>query len=77
MPKLRATEEQKELRRFNGFVLTGLKTRNLRQADLADYLQLPRPAIGNRLNEKCRWTLNEMFKVCEFFGEQYTVGEKK
>lgn len=77
MPKLRATPEQRELRKFNGFVLVNLKCRKLRQEDLADYLELPRESITCRLNEKVRWTLTDMFKVCEFFGETYTIGGEK
>lgn len=77
MPRLRATEEEKELRRFNGFVLANLKCRKLRQQDLADYLGIARESVTYRLNENCRWNLQEMFKVCEFFGETYTIGEKR
>lgn len=74
MPRLRATPEQKEIRRFNGWVLANMKVHNVRQKDIADALDLPEGSVSYRLNEKAEWRLTEMIKVCELFGESYEVG---
>lgn len=77
MPRLRATPEQKEVRRFNGWVLANMKVQGLRQQDIADALDIPRSTVSDRLHEKTEWSLREMYKVCELFGETYKVGLEK
>ena len=77
MPKLRATPEQKEVRRFNGFVMANMKAQGLRQQDIADALDIPQSTVSNRLLEKTEWSLKDMYKVCELFGESYKVGCEK
>lgn len=74
MPKLRASTEEREMRRFNRFVTGWMREKKLRQEDLADCLELPRQSVGYRLSGETRWTLPEMAKVCELIGEQYTIG---
>lgn len=77
MPKLRMTAEQKAVKKFNGFVLANMKALKLRQKDIADCLDLPQPAVSVRLSGQREWSLNEMYKVCELFGEPYQVGCKE
>lgn len=77
MPRLRETTEEKEMRRFNRFINGYLKEKRLRQEDLADYLELPRPSVGNRLCGKTKWTLADMAKACEFIGVPYTIGGER
>lgn len=77
MPKLRATPEQREINRFNGWVNANLSARKLKKKDLAEPLGVSRGAITQRFNGETKWTLPDIFKVCEFFGEEYTVGEVK
>lgn len=77
MPKLRATPEQKEIRRFNGWIMANLSARKLKKKDLAELLEISRCAVTQRFKEETRWTLTEIFKICEYFGESYTVGETK
>ena len=77
MPKLRATPEQREITRFNGWVNANLSARKLKKKDLAELLDISRGAITQRFNKETRWTLPEIFKICEYFGESYTVGEMK
>lgn len=77
MPKLRETLEQKERRRFNGWVYANMKMQDLAQKDLADCLDLPQPSISTRLHGKREWSLTEMTKLCELFNEQYVVGVMK
>jgi hypothetical protein len=74
MPKLRPTREQLEIRNFNGFVLSRMKILKLKQSDIAECLELPRPSVTMRLAGQSRWTLPEMIKVCELLGETYTIG---
>lgn len=77
MPKLRATPEQKAMKRFNGFVLANMKSLKIRQQDIADCIGLQQPDISMRLTCKREWSLTEMYKVCELFGEPYQVGCKE
>lgn len=77
MPKLRATTEEKEMRRFNRFISGWMKDTKTRQVDLAKHLDLERQSVGSRLNGETRWTLQEMAKACEFFGVTYTIGGEK
>ena len=73
MPKLRATPEEIALRKFNGFVLEGLKRKKLRQADLAKILGIPRESVTNWLNGHTDWKLREVIAICIFFEEDYTI----
>ena len=77
MPKLRATPEQREIRRFNGWIMANLSARKLKKKDIADLLEVSRGAVTQRFNGETRWTLPEIFKICDFFGESYTVGAEK
>lgn len=75
MPKLRPTPEQLAIRRFNGFVQDGMKRHRMTQTALGKEIGLSKTGISQRLNCERRWTLAEMFRVCEVFGEDYGILE--
>lgn len=77
MARLRRTTEQKENRRFIHFVEDCLKDHHKRQEDVADYMNISKQAFNRRMNEHTPWTLTDMYKVCEFFGETYILGAKR
>ena len=77
MPRLRLTKEEKEIRAFSNWVRGELVYRGLRQQDLADALEISKAAVCQKLKTKMSWSLSDIAKVCEFFGEEYTVGGVK
>lgn len=75
MPKLRATPEQLAIRRFNGFVRDGMKRNKLSQDRLGKAIGIDQGTVSRNLAEKSEWTLNEMFRICDLFGEDYGILE--
>jgi predicted transcriptional regulator len=75
MPRLRLSNEEKEIRAFSNWVRGELVYRNLRQQDLADALEISKAAVCQKLKTKMAWSLSDVAKVCEFFGEPYKIGE--
>lgn len=75
MPKLRPTPEQLAIRRFNGFVQDGMTRHGMTQTQLGSEIGVDQGGISLRLKGKTKWTLPEMFRVCEVFGEDYGILE--
>ena len=75
MPKLRATPEERAIRRFNGFVQDGMTRHGITQSQLGNEIGLDQTGISKRLKGKSRWTLQEMFRICELFEEDYGILE--
>ena len=75
MPKLRPTPEQLAIRRFNGFVQDGMTRHGITQTQLGDEIGVKQGGISLRLKGETKWTLPEMFRVCEVFGEDYGILE--
>lgn len=73
MPKLRPTAEQLAIRRFNGFVRDGMKRNKLSQDRLGRAIGIDQGTVSRNLAEKNEWTLNEMFRICELFEEDYGI----
>ena len=76
MPRVNLNKKQIEIRDFSHWVRGMLADKKLRQQDLADFLNLPRPSITMRLSGEWEWKLSEIVDCCEFFGETYTVGKR-
>lgn len=73
MPKLRATPEQLAIRRFNGFVQDAMTRHGMSQIELGNEIGMDQSAISRRFKGDIRWTLPEMFRICEVFGEDYGI----
>lgn len=76
MPKLRLSTTELEVRDFSDWVRGQLSYKGLRQQDLADELGITQVAVSLKLKMKNAWSLSDMAKCCEFFGEAYTVGRR-
>lgn len=75
MPKLRPTPEQLAIRRFNGFVQDGMTRHGITQTKLGEEIGLGQSDVSRRIKGEYRWTLQEMFRICELFGEDYAILE--
>lgn len=75
MPKLRPTPEQLAIRRFNGFVQDCMTRHDMSQEQLGIEIGLKQTGVSSRLRGKSRWTLPEMFRICELFEEDYGILE--
>ena len=73
MPKLRPTPEQLAIRRFNGFVRDGMTRHKLSQKRLGEEIGIDQATVSRNLAEKNEWTLNEIFRICELFEEDYGI----
>ena len=74
MPRLRLSNEEKEIRAFTNWVRGELVYRKLKQSDLADHLEVSKATVSQKLKLKIAWSLSDMVRICEFFQEEYTVG---
>ena len=73
MPILRPTPEQLASRRFNAFVRYGMIYHNMTQSELANAIGIDQSGLSKRLRYKYRWEFGEMFRVCQAFGEDFTI----
>lgn len=73
MPKLRETEEEKEVHRFQDWVRGECRRNGLHQKGLADELLISEAALCKRLNGHSQFTVTEVAKICSVFGA-YTFG---
>lgn len=67
MPRTNLSKSGKLVRRFNDWVRGELRTKKIKQKDLAEYLNISQPIISLRLRGLCEWSLRDALEVCEFF----------
>ena len=72
MPRTNVDKVATNYRRFNDFVRGELRRRKIRQDSLAEYLNVSRSTITNRLNGNIEWSLRDAFKTIEFLGADLT-----
>ena len=66
MPITLVDKVGRNCRRYNDFIRGELRRKKLKQEDLADYLNVNRSTITNRLNGRIEWSLRDAFKAAEF-----------
>lgn len=66
MPRTNVDKVATNYRRFNDFIRGELRRKRLNQEDLANYLNVNRSTLTNRLNGRIEWSLRDAFKAVEF-----------
>lgn len=66
MPRTNVDKVGTYYRRFNDFIRGELHRKKIKQDALADYLNVNRSTITNRLNGRIEWSLRDAFKAAEF-----------
>lgn len=67
MPRTNVDSISKLIRRFNDWVRGELRTKKVKQSDLAEYLNISQPIVSLRLRGLSEWPLRDALKVCEYF----------
>lgn len=68
MPRTNIDKVATNYRRFNDFIRGELRRKKLKQENLAEYLNVNRSTLTNRLNGRIEWSLRDAFKAVEFLG---------
>ena len=66
MGRIACNKSQRMYRRFNDFVRGELKRKKIKHEELAEYLNLTRPALTLKLNDTTAWSLEQALDTIEF-----------
>lgn len=71
MPRVTLNRVQTNMDYFNGWLIGTMKRQKKTMRELAEYLNISAVALSKKVNGKCGWSLEQVFEVYEFLGEQY------
>lgn len=71
MARITLEKAKMQTNKFSIWVSGKLATEHVTYEELGNYLNLSKVGIHNRIHGKTRWTLEEFYRVQEFFKEDY------
>lgn len=66
MPRTNVDKVATSYRRFNDFIRGELRRKNLRQEDLAEYLDVDKSTVSRKFTGVLGWSLRDALKATEF-----------
>ena len=71
MPRTNVNRVKTKYRRFNDWLRGEMKSRKVRQAELAEYLNIEQPTLSKRMNGEIGWLFKDVLEVLEYFNASF------
>ena len=71
MPRTNVNRVKTQYRRFNDWLRGEMKTRKVRQAELAEYLNIEQATLSKRMNGEIEWLFKDVLEVLEYFNASF------
>lgn len=71
MPRTNVNRVKTKYRRFNDWLRGEMKSRKVRQAELAEYLNIEQPTLSKRMNGEVQWPFEDVLEVLEYFNASF------
>lgn len=73
MPRTNVNRVTNKYRRFNDWLRGELNARNMKQEELAEYLNIKQPTLSGRINGVIEWPFRDVLEVLDLF--KVSLGE--
>ena len=71
MPRTNVNRVKTKYRRFNDWLRGEMKSRKVRQAELAEYLNISQATLSKRMNGEIGWLFEDVLEVLEYFNASF------
>jgi transcriptional regulator with XRE-family HTH domain len=71
MPRTNVNRVKNQYRRFNDWLRWEMKHKKVRQAELAEYLNISQATLSKRMNGEIQWLLEDALEVLEYFNASF------
>ena len=71
MPRTNVNRVKTKYRRFNDWLRGEMKSRKVRQAELAEYLNIEQPTLSKPINGEIHWPFEDVLEVLEYFNASF------
>jgi transcriptional regulator with XRE-family HTH domain len=71
MPRTNVNRVKTKYRRFNDWLRGEMKRRKVRQAELAEYLNIEQATLSKRMNGEIEWLFVDVLEVLEYFNASF------
>lgn len=71
MPRTNVNRVKTKYRRFNDWLRWEMKHKKVRQAELAEYLNISQATLSKRMNGEIEWLFIDVLEVLEYFNASF------
>lgn len=71
MPRTNVNRVKTKYRRFNDWLRGEMKSRKVRQAELAEYLNISQATLSKRMNGEIGWLFEDVLEVLDYFNASF------
>ena len=71
MPRTNVNCVKTKYRRFNDWLRGEMKSRKVRQTELAEYLNISQATLSKRMNGEIGWLFEDVLEVLEYFNASF------
>lgn len=71
MPRTNVNRVKTKYRRFNDWLRGEMKSRKVRQAELAEYLNISQATLSKRMNGEIGWLFEDALEVLDYFNASF------
>lgn len=71
MPRTNVNRVKTKYRRFNDWLRGEMKSRKVRQAELAEYLNIEQATLSKRMNGEIQWLFEDVLEVMDYFNASF------
>lgn len=71
MPRTNVNRVKTKYRRFNDWLRGEMKSRKVRQTELAEYLHIEQTTLSKRINGEIQWLFEDVLEVMDYFDASF------
>lgn len=71
MPRTNVNRVKIKYRRFNDWLRGEMSEQKVKQAELAEYLNIEQPTLSKRMNGEIQWPFMDVLEVMDYFDASF------